>query len=214
MTEGVIKVFLLDDHEVVRRGIIGMLQRDPKISIVGEAATVGEARTRIPASSPDVALLDARLPDGSGIELCAELQKTVPAARVLILTSHEDDEALFEAVMAGAAGYLLKTVRGTNLVEAIHQVASGQSLLDPAVTGKLMQRLREAQRPDPVLAQLGERDRELLDLIAEGLSNRQIAERLFLAEKTVKNRVSMLLDKLGMQSRTQVAVFGASLKRP
>ena len=207
-------VFLLDDHEIVRRGISDLLQAEPDIVVVGEAGTAAEALSRIPAARPDVAVLDARLPDGSGIDVCRDIRSAVPSVRCLILTSYDDDEALFAAVMAGAAGYLLKEIRGNGLVDAVRQVASGKSLLDPAVTERLLARLRDGQRQDARLASLSERERQILGLITEGLTNRQIGERLFLAEKTVKNHVSGLLSKLGMERRTQAAVYGAEIRKP
>jgi two-component system response regulator DevR len=207
----VIRVFLLDDHEVVRRGITDVLEADG-IAVVGEAATAAEALRRIPATSPDVAILDARLPDGSGIDVCREVRSTLPAVRCLILTSYDDADAVFAAVMGGSSGYLLKQIRGTSLVDAVRQVAAGRSLLDPAVTERLLARLREGTTTDPRLASLTDREREILSLIADGLTNRQIGDRLFLAEKTVKNYVSGLLAKLGMQRRTQAAVYGATIR--
>ncbi|HZA32157.1 MAG TPA: response regulator transcription factor [Propionibacteriaceae bacterium] len=209
-----ITVFLLDDHEIVRRGIADLLGTTKDLSVVGEAQTVAEALHRIPAARPDVAIVDARLPDGSGIELCREIRSSLPDTQCLILTSYDDDEALFSAVMAGAAGYLLKEIGGSSLTDAIRQVAAGRSLLDSAVTGKLLERLRHPPTEDPRLASLTAREREILDLISEGLTNREIGARLFLAEKTVKNYVSALLMKLNMASRTQAAVFGAQLPRP
>ena len=206
-----IRVFLLDDHEVVRRGIADVLEADG-IAVVGEAATAAEALRRMPATSPDVAILDARLPDGSGIDVCREVRSTLPAVRCLILTSYDDADAVFAAVMGGASGYLLKQIRGTSLVDAVRQVAAGRSLLDPAVTERLLARLREGTTTDPRLASLTDREREILGLIADGLTNRQIGDRLFLAEKTVKNYVSGLLAKLGMQRRTQAAVYGATVR--
>src|SRR5512133_4163976 len=208
-----IRVFILDDHELVRRGLTDLLTATDDLIIVGEAATAGDALHRIPAAAPDVALLDARLPDGSGIDVCREIRSTQENVRCLILTSYDDDEALFAAVMAGASGYLLKQIHGNNLLEGIRQVAAGRSLLDPAVTEKLLDRLRNPVEPDPVAESLTAREREILDLIADGCTNRQIGERLFLAEKTVKNYVSALLTKLGMQRRTQAAVYGATLHR-
>ena len=208
-----IGVFLLDDHEMVRRGIADLLEDEPGITVVGEAATAAEAVRRIPAAQPQVALLDARLPDGSGVDVCRDLRASAPAVRCLILTSYDDDDAIFAAVMAGAAGYLLKEIRGTSLVDAIRQVAAGKSLLDPAVTERLLARLREGEPSDPRLASLTDREREVLDLIADGLSNREIGTTLFLSEKTVKNYVSGLFAKLGMQRRTQAAVYGADLRR-
>jgi two-component system response regulator DevR len=208
-----IKVFLLDDHEIVRRGIADLLSATEDIEVVGEAGTVAEALRRIPAAQPDVALLDGRLPDGSGIDVCRDIRSSHPDIRCLILTSYDDDDALFAAVMAGASGYLLKEIRGSSLIDGIRQVSAGRSLLDPSVTERVMHRLRVGNEQDPRLAGLTEREREILDLIAEGLTNRQIGERLYLAEKTVKNYVSALLSKLGMQRRTQAAVLGSELKR-
>ncbi len=208
-----IRVFLLDDHEIVRRGIADLLGIETDIEIVGEAGTAAEAMRRIPVTAPNVAVLDARLPDGSGIDVCRDIRSSYPDVRCLILTSYDDNDAIFAAVMAGAAGYLLKEIRGTSLVDAIRQVAAGRSLLDPAVTERLLVRLREGETQDPRLASLTDREREVLALIADGLTNRQIGERLFLAEKTVKNYVSGLLAKLGMQRRTQAAVYGAGIRR-
>ena len=208
-----ITVFLLDDHEIVRRGLIDLLGTTADIIVVGEAGTAADGLARIPAVRPDVALLDARLPDGSGIDVCRDIRSSLPDVQCLILTSYDDDEALFAAVMAGAAGYLLKQIGGRSLTDAIRQVAAGGSLMDPAVTGKLLDRLRHPPVPDPRVGSLTAREREILDLIAEGLSNRQIGERLFLAEKTVKNYVSTLLSKLHMQRRTQAAVFGAEVRK-
>jgi two-component system, NarL family, response regulator DevR len=212
-SERPIRVFILDDHELVRRGLTDLLTTTNDMIIVGEAATAADALHRIPAAAPDVALLDARLPDGSGIDVCREIRSSYEDVRCLILTSYDDDDALFAAVMAGASGYLLKQIGGNNLVEGIRQVAAGRSLLDPAVTQKLLDRLRHPVEPDPVAGSLTAREREILDLIAEGCTNRQIGERLFLAEKTVKNYVSGLLTKLGMQRRTQAAVYGATLRQ-
>ncbi|MGI8666610.1 MAG: response regulator [Jatrophihabitans sp.] len=208
-----IRVFLLDDHEIVRRGIADLIGAEPDIAVVGEAGTAAGALARIPAVRPDVAILDARLPDGSGIDVCRDIRSAMPEIRCLILTSYDDNDAIFAAVMAGAAGYLLKEVRGSSLVEAIRQVAAGKSLLDPSVTGRLLARLREGEPTDPRLASLTDREREILLLIADGLTNRQIGEQLFLAEKTIKNYVSGLLAKLGMQRRTQAAVFGARTRQ-
>jgi two-component system response regulator DevR len=208
-----VRLFLLDDHELVRRGFADLLASVGDIEVVGEAGTVAEALARIPACRPDVAVLDARLPDGSGIDVCREVRSRYPQVRCLVLTSYDDDEALFEAVMAGASGYLLKQVRSSSLTEAIRAVAAGRSLLDPAVTGKLLERLRRPPHADGRLALLTDREREILGLIAEGLSNREIGERLFLAEKTVKNYVSSLLAKLNLQRRTQAAVLAAEIRR-
>ncbi|AZI59504.1 DNA-binding response regulator [Nakamurella antarctica] len=207
-----IRVFLLDDHEIVRRGISELISAETDIEVVGDAGTVAQALARIPAVRPDVAVLDARLPDGSGIDVCRDIRSAMPDIKCLILTSYDDDAALFAAVMAGAAGYLLKEIRGASLVDAIRHVAAGGSLMDPQVTGKLLTRLRDGVPHDTRADSLTAREREILDLIAEGLTNRQIGESLFLAEKTVKNYVSSLLTKLGMQRRTQAAVFGAQIK--
>jgi two-component system response regulator DevR len=206
------RIFLLDDHEIVRRGLAELLNGVPDFDVVGEAGTVAEALRRIPAVQPDVAILDGRLPDGSGIEVCRVIREQQPGVRCLILTSYDDDEAIFAAVLAGAAGYVLKQIRGSNLVDAVRQVAAGQSLLDPSVTARVLNRIREGKQEDARLASLNAQERKILLLIAEGLTNRQIGERLFLAEKTVKNNVSSLLAKLGMQRRTQAAVFGANLQ--
>jgi two-component system, NarL family, response regulator DevR len=209
MTQPSVRVFLLDDHEIVRRGIADLLDAEADITVVGEAGTAAEALRRIPAVQADVAVLDARLPDGSGIDVCRDIRSSYPSVRCVILTSYDDEDAIFAAVMAGAAGYLLKQIRGTSLVDAIRQVAAGKSLLDPSVTERLLARLRDGHPRDERLASLTEREREILNLIAEGLTNRQIGEQLFLAEKTVKNYVSALLAKLGLQRRTQAAVYGA-----
>jgi two-component system response regulator DevR len=208
-----VRVFLLDDHEIVRRGIADLLEAESGISVVGEAGTAAEALRRIPAAAPDVAVLDARLPDGSGIDVCRDIRSAHPDVKCLILTSYDDNDAIFAAVMAGASGYLLKEIRGTSLVDAVRQVAAGKSLLDPTVTERLLTRLREGAPRDERLASLTAREREILSLIADGLTNRQIGERLFLAEKTVKNYVSALLAKLGMERRTQAAVYGDQVKR-
>jgi DNA-binding NarL/FixJ family response regulator len=209
---GPVRVFLLDDHEVVRRGLRDLLEAAGDIEVVGEAGTADEALRRIPPTRPDVAILDVRLPDGDGVEVCREVRSGHPEIQCLILTSFSDDEALFQAIMAGAAGYLLKQVRGTDLVDAVRRVAMGQSLLDPAVTTRVLERLRTPPEDDERLARLTEQERRILDLIAEGLTNRQIAQRIHLAEKTVKNYVSNLLAKLGMERRTQAAVYAAGLK--
>jgi two-component system response regulator DevR len=207
-----IRVFLLDDHEIVRRGTGELLAAEADLQVVGEAATVEEALRRIPAVRPDVAVLDARLPDGSGIEVCRIIREDDPNVRCLILTSYDDDDAIFAAVLAGAAGYVLKQIRGTNLIDAIRQVAAGRSLLDPSVTERVLNRIRGNDSADPRLALLNEQERRILDLITDGMTNRQIGDTLFLAEQTVKNNVSSLLGKLGMQRRTQVAALGAQLR--
>ncbi|MFE0020170.1 response regulator [Amycolatopsis sp. NPDC059021] len=209
----VTRVFLVDDHEIVRRGLADLLGSEPDLEIAGEAASAAEALTRIPGSDAEVAVLDVRLPDGNGVELCRELLSTVPGLRCLMLTSYADDEALFNAIMAGAAGFVLKQVLGNDLVSAIRTVASGGSLLDSRTTAALLNRIRkERDTSDPVAA-LSEQERAVFDLIGEGLTNREIGERLFLAEKTVKNYVSRLLGKLGMQRRTQAAVLATELRR-
>ena len=207
----VIRVFVLDDHEIVRRGVAELIGAEPDLEVVGEASTAAEAIRRIPAAQPDVAVLDARLPDGSGIEVCREVRAEHPEIRCLILTSYDDDEAIFAAVLAGASGYVLKQIRAAHLLDAIRQVAAGRSLLDPDVTEALLRRIRNGTKEDPRLASLNEQERRILDLITEGLTNREIGEQLFLAEKTVKNNVSVLLAKLGMQRRTQVAALGAQI---
>ena len=202
-----IAVFLLDDHEVVRRGVRDLLEAEPDITVIGEAGTASSALARIPALKPDVAVLDVRLPDGDGVSVCREIRSRMPEVACLMLTSFGDDEALFDAIMAGAAGYVLKQIRGTDLVGAVRTVASGQSMLDPRAASQLMARLRDqSARQDP-LAGLSAQERKILELIGEGLTNRQIGERMFLAEKTVKNYVSALFAKLGMERRTQAAAY-------
>jgi two-component system response regulator DevR len=207
------RIFILDDHELVRRGLEALLESASDLLVVGEAATAAEALRRIPAVMPDVALLDVRLPDGDGIDVCREVRSRYPEIRCLMLTSYDDDEALFAAVMAGASGYLLKEIVGSNLLEDIRQVARGRSLLDPGVTRQLIDRLAQPAPEDPVLAGLTPREREILGLITDGYTNRQIGEQLFLAEKTVKNCVSTIFAKLGLERRTQAAVFGAQLRQ-
>lgn len=208
-----IRVYLLDDHEIVRRGIRDLLEAEGDIVVVGESGLAQEAARRIPALRPDVAILDGRLPDGSGIDVCREVRSRSPEIAALILTSFDDDDALFSAIMAGAAGYLLKQVGGNALVDAVRRVAAGQSLLDPGVTAKVLERLRSGPREDPALAQLTTQERRILDLVGEGMTNRQIAETVHLAEKTVKNYVSSMLTKLGLQSRTQAAIFSTKQHR-
>jgi DNA-binding NarL/FixJ family response regulator len=208
-----IRVFLLDDHEIVRQGIAALLETQPDMVVIGEASSCGEALARIPAARPDVAVLDVRLPDGDGVHVCRELRQQMPDLVCLMLTSYTDDEALFEAVMAGAAGYVIKEVRGGDLVQAIRTVAAGRSLLDPTTTTQLLARLRsskeQAQSP---LHELTEQERRVLDLVGRGMTNREIGNEMHLAEKTVKNYVSSLLAKLGMQRRTQVAVLATELR--
>ncbi|MFE1265372.1 response regulator [Streptomyces albogriseolus] len=211
-----VKVFLLDDHEVVRRGVHDLLNDEPDITVVGEAATVEQALIRVPALRPDVAVLDVRLPDGDGVTVCRELRSKMPELACLMLTSFDDEEALLDSIMAGAAGYVLKQIQGSDLVTAVRTVARGQSLLDASATAKLMARLRSAgeqpaEEPD-VLPGLTDREREILDLIGEGLTNRQIGQRLYLAEKTVKNHISRLLSKLGVERRVQAAVIATQAR--
>jgi DNA-binding NarL/FixJ family response regulator len=211
MTAVPIRVFLLDDHEVVRRGVRELLEAEPDIEVVGEAGTAEEAIGRIPATSPDVAVLDVRLPDGSGVEVCRDVRSVRPELACIMLTSYADDEALFEAIMAGASGYVLKQVRGSDLVDAVRRVAAGQSLLDPRVTARVLERLRKGSEEDERLRDLTDQERRILDLLADGKTNRQIADEMFLAEKTVKNYVSNLLAKMGMSRRTEAAVYAARL---
>jgi DNA-binding NarL/FixJ family response regulator len=206
------RIFILDDHELVRRGLVGLLESTDDLVVVGEAATAAQALRRIPAALPDIALLDARLPDGDGIDVCRDVRSRYPEVRCLILTSYDDDEALFAAVMAGASGYLLKEIVGTSLLEDIRQVARGRSLLDPGVTRRLLDRIARPAEEDPMLAELTPREREILGLITDGLTNRQIGQQLFLAEKTVKNCVSTIFSKLGLERRTQAAVIGAEIR--
>ena len=202
-----IAVFLMDDHEIVRRGVRDLLEAEPDITVVGEAGTASSALARIPALKPDVAVLDVRLPDGDGVSVCREIRSRMPEVACLMLTSFGDDEALFDAIMAGAAGYVLKQIRGTDLVGAVRTVASGQSMLDPRAASQLMARLRDQSAKHDPLAGLSNQERKILELIGEGLTNRQIGEHMFLAEKTVKNYVSALFAKLGMERRTQAAAY-------
>ena len=209
-----ITVYLLDDHEIVRLGLKDLLESDGDIEVIGESGSVAHAMAQIPALRPQVAVLDGRLPDGSGIDVCREVRSRDPNIRALILTSFDDDEALFAAIMAGAAGYVLKQIRGSDLVDSVRRVAAGQSLLDPAVTARVLERVRKGPELDPALAPLTEQERRVLALIGEGMTNRQIAETMFLAEKTIKNYVSSLLAKLGLQRRTQAALFAAKHPLP
>jgi two-component system response regulator DevR len=212
MDEGnVIRVFLLDDHEVVRRGVREILEAEDDIEVVGEAGTAEQALARIPPTRPHVAVLDVRLPDGDGVSVCREIRSDHPDIQCLMLTSFADDEALFQAIMAGAAGYLLKQIKGTDIVDGVRRVARGESLLDPTVTKRVLDRLRNPPEEDERLARLTPQERRILELIAEGLTNRQIADTIHLAEKTVKNYVSNLLAKLGMERRTQAAVYATRL---
>ncbi len=204
------RVFLLDDHEIVRRGIRELLEAEDDLVVVGEAGTAEEAYGRIPATTPDVAVLDVRLPDGDGVEVCREIRSKHPEIACIMLTSFSDDEAVYSAIMAGAAGYVLKQVRGSDLVDGVRRVAAGESLLDPSITTRVLDRLRHQDDEDE-LAVLSPQERRILELIAEGLTNRQIGERMFLAEKTVKNYVSNLFSKLGMSRRTEAAAYAARL---
>jgi two-component system, NarL family, response regulator DevR len=206
-----IRVFLLDDHEIVRRGLRELVEAEDDMEVVGEAGTAEEAMGRIPVARPDVAVLDVRLPDGSGIEVCREIRSRHPEISCVMLTSFADDEAVYSAILAGAAGYLLKQIRGTDLVDGIRRIGRGESLLDPVVTTRVLERLRHQDDEDE-LSSLTPQERNILDLIAEGLTNRQIGERMFLAEKTVKNYVSNVLAKLGMSRRTEAAAYAARLE--
>jgi DNA-binding NarL/FixJ family response regulator len=204
-----IRVFLLDDHEVVRRGVRQLLEVDGDIAVVGEAASAADVLVQIGASHPDVAVLDVRLPDGDGIEVCREVRSAYPDVRCLMFTSFPGDDAVLDAILAGASGYVLKQIRGDQLVDSVRRVAAGQSLLDPVTTGRMFRRLRGADHAEDPTRALSPQERRLLDLMAEGLTNRQIAERMYLAEKTIKNYVSNLLLKLGMRRRTEAAVYAA-----
>ncbi|WP_406502648.1 response regulator [Streptomyces sp. NBC_01602] len=213
-----IRVFLLDDHEVVRRGVQDLLDAEPDIKVVGDAGTADQALARGPALRPDVAILDVRLPDGDGIAVCRELRSRMPELTCLMLTSFDDDEALLDAIMAGAAGYVLKEIKGSDLVAAVRTLASGRSTLDPVTTARLMTSLREeeatAEPEDDALSGLSLREKDVLVLIGEGLTNSQIGKRLYLSEKTVKNHISRLLAKLGVERRIQAAVIAAHAKEP
>ena len=208
------RIFLLDDHEIVRRGLRELLDAEDDFEVVGEASSAEEAMARIPAVRPDVAVLDVRLPDGNGVEVCRDIRSEHPEIQCLMLTSYADDEALFDAIMAGAAGYVLKQIRGADLVGAIRTVASGQSLLDPKATQLVLERLRKGAEPeDPRFASLSPQEKRILELIADGLTNRQIGAEMYLAEKTVKNYVSSLLHKLGMARRTEAAVYATEIRQ-
>lgn len=207
----VIRVFLLDDHEVVRRGLADLIGLESDMEVVGEAGSKADALIRIPAARPDVAIMDVRLPDGTGVEVCRDIRSSMPNVRCLMLTSYSDDEALFDAIMAGASGYALKEIRGNDLIDAIRQVAAGKSLLDPVATARVLERLRAGEQQDERLSALSEQERKILVLIGEGLTNRQIGEQLHLAEKTVKNYASSMLAKLGMERRTQAAALAARM---
>jgi two-component system response regulator DevR len=214
MSNDKVRVYLLDDHEMVREGLKVMLEASGQVEVIGESSSAVDAAHRIPALRPDVAVLDARLPDGSGIEVCRSVRSVDPGIHALILTSYDDDEALFAAIMAGAAGYVLKDVRGSDLLEAIKRVAAGHSLIDPSLVTRVLDRVRNGPQVAPELQNLTEQEMRLLEHLAEGLTNRQISERMFLAEKTVKNYVSMLLHKLGLERRTQAAVLATRLLGP
>ena len=203
----------MDDHEIVREGLRALLESQGDFEVVGEAATAAEGLARIPPLRPDVAVLDVRLPDGDGVQVCRDVRAGSPEIRCLMLTSFADDEALFDAIMAGASGYVLKQIKGTDIVDAIRRVAAGESLLDPDATQRVLDRIRNPPEEDERLASLTPQERRILELITDGLTNRQIADEMFLAEKTVKNYVSNLLAKLGMERRTQAAVFGARVQQ-
>ena len=209
-----VKVFLVDDHEVVRRGLIDLLSADPDLEVVGEAGSVAQAMARIPAAKPDVAVLDVQLPDGNGVELCRDLLSHLADLRCLMLTSYTSDEAMLDAVLAGASGYVVKDIKGMELAQAIKDVGAGRSLLDNRAAAALMAKLRGTTKRSDPLSDLTDQERTLLNLLGEGLTNKQIADRMFLTEKTVKNYVSRLLAKLGMERRTQAAVFVAKLDQP
>ncbi|WP_425490522.1 response regulator [Nocardioides panaciterrulae] len=209
-----IRVYLLDDHEVVRQGLRFLLEAAGDIEVVGESGSAEDASHRIPALRPHVAILDARLPDGSGIEVCRTVRAVDPSINALILTSYDDDEALFAAIMAGAAGYVLKEIKASDLISAVRHVAGGHSLIDPTLTSRVLERVRNGPATAPELAELTDQELKLLGYIAEGLTNRQIGERMFLAEKTVKNYVSSILAKLGLERRTQAAVLASKLLDP
>jgi len=207
-----LRVFLVDDHEVVRRGVADLLDEDEELTVVGQAGSVSQALARIPALQPDVAVLDVRLPDGNGIELARELRSKLPELKCLMLTSYTDEQAMLDAVMAGASGFVIKDIKGMDLVTAVREVGAGKSLLDGHAAAALMAKLRDSAAKKGPLSQLSDQERTLLELIGEGLTNRQISERMFLAEKTVKNYVSRLLTKLGMERRTQAAVLATELR--
>jgi two-component system, NarL family, response regulator DevR len=207
-----VRVFLLDDHDLVREGIRSLLEGDDDIEVVGEAATAADALVRVPLAQPNVAVLDVRLEDGSGVEVCRELRSAMPELACLMLTSFADDEALFASVMAGAAGYVLKQIKSRDLIDDIHRVARGESLLDPRVVAKVVERLTNPPKEDAVLASLSPQERRILQLIAQGMTNRQIAESMFLAEHTVKNYTTAMLRKLNMSNRTEAAIFATKLK--
>ncbi|CAN5434040.1 response regulator transcription factor [soil metagenome] len=208
-----IRVFLLDDHEIVRRGVRELVELEPDLIVVGEAGSAAEALVRIPGAQPNVAVLDVQLADGTGIEVCREIRSSHPGIFCLMLTSYADDEAMLDSIVAGAAGYVLKQIRGNDLIESIRTAAAGRSLMDPAMTARAVERLRRGPEEDPRIASLTDQERKILLLLAEGLTNRQIGEQMFLAEKTVKNYVSNLLMKMGMKRRTEAAVYAARHER-
>jgi DNA-binding NarL/FixJ family response regulator len=207
------RILLCDDHEVVREGLRGLIGRQEQMTVVGEAGTVAEAVEAAARGKPDVVIIDVRLPDGSGVEACRAIREARPETRVIMLTSYADDEALFASIIAGASGYLLKQTRGQAVVDAITAVAAGRSLLDPDVTGKVLERVRQSRGEDPALASLTDQERRVLEGLAEGHTNREIGEGLFLSEKTVKNYVSRILDKLGLSRRAEAAAYMAK-RRP
>ena len=209
-----IRVFLVDDHELVRRGITALLTAEPDIEVVGEAGTAAQARGRIRATSPDIAVLDVRLPDGSGIDVCRDVRSDNPDVRCLILTGYDDDEAVYAAVLAGASGYVIKDVQGSGLIDSLRKIAAGRSLIDPSMSHRVVERIKASHTSDPRLESLSAREREILPLIAEGLTNREIGAHLALAEKTVKNYISGLLSKLGLQRRTQAAIMHLESQTP
>jgi DNA-binding NarL/FixJ family response regulator len=214
VVDGSIRVFLLDDHEIVRRGVRELIDAEDDMEVVGEAGTAAQALARIPPTRPEVAILDVRLPDGNGVEVCRDIRSEHPDVACIMLTSFSDDEAMMQAIMAGAAGYLLKQIRGTDIVEAVRRVARGETLLDARSSQRALERMTRPPEEDERLARLTNQERRILALIADGLTNRQIAGEIHLAEKTVKNYVSNLLAKLGMERRTQAAVFAARLEPP
>ena len=207
-----IRVFLLDDHELVREGIRSLLESDEEIEVVGEAATASEALTRVPLAKPDVALLDVRLEEGDGIEVCRDLRAALPDLACLMLTSFADDEAMYASVMAGASGYVLKQIRARDLIADVKKVAEGASLMDPRAVARVVERITHPPKQDPAVASLSTQEARILDLISEGKTNKQIAEAMFLSENTVKNYVTGLLRKLQMTSRTEAAIYATKLK--
>jgi two-component system response regulator DevR len=212
MTTQKTRVLICDDHDVVREGLRGLIARQEGMSVVGEAGTVAEAIEAAAQAKPDVVIMDVRLPDGSGVEACRSIREARPETKVIMLTSYADDEALFASIIAGASGYLLKQTRGQAVVDAVTAVAAGRSLLDPDVTGKVLERVRQSRAEDPAIASLTDQERKVLEGLAEGRTNREIGETLFLSEKTVKNYVSRILDKLGLSRRAEAAAYVAKHK--